>query len=134
MKNRRHGWSESWACGFANLYLVVLFAPRFGTVRVSLHFLVGSGICASRRWASVPSFQCCKMINGFKLIGSCNCSGTKNYKYEKNGYIVYHVKKRQMYHIKYKNNYLVKNQPISTLCSQLVSLGLVESEECLSIN
>jgi len=74
------------------------------------------------------------MINGFRLIGSCNCSGTKNYKYEKDGYIVYHVKKRSLYHIKHLNNYIVKNEPIKTLCSKLKSLGLIESEDCLSQN
>ena len=74
------------------------------------------------------------MINGFKLIGTCNCSGTKNYKYEKNGYIVYHVKKRMLYHIKHNNNYLVKNQPLSTLCSKLKSLGLIGSDDCLETN
>ena len=72
------------------------------------------------------------MINGFTLIGHCNCSGTKNYKYEKNGYTVYHVKKRSLYHIKYKNGYIVKNEPIKTLCSKLKFLGLTESEDCLS--
>lgn len=72
------------------------------------------------------------MINGFRLIGSCNCSGTKNYKYEKDGYIVYHVKKRSLYHIKQGNNYIIKNEPIKTLCSQLKKLGLVSSEDCLT--
>lgn len=70
------------------------------------------------------------MINGFRLIGTCNCSGTKNYKYEKNGYIVYHVKKRSLYHIKFNDSYIVKNQPISTLCQKLKSLSLVDSEDC----
>jgi len=74
------------------------------------------------------------MINGFKLIGKCNCSGTANYKYEKNGYIVYHVKKRKMYHIKFQNGYLVKNQPINTLCQKLKSLGLVDGEDCSGLN
>lgn len=72
------------------------------------------------------------MINGFKLIGSCNCTGTKNYKYEKNGYVVYHVKKRSLFHIKHRNSYIEKNQPISLLCEKLRSLGLVESGDCLS--
>jgi hypothetical protein len=71
------------------------------------------------------------MINGFTLIGRCNCSGTTNYKYEKAGYIVYHVKKRSKYHIKYNGGYIVRDQPISTLCSKLKSLGLVSSDECL---
>lgn len=72
------------------------------------------------------------MINGFTLIGTCNCSGTKNYKYQKDGYIVYYIKKRSLYHIKFNNNYLVKNQPIKTLCEKLISLGLTDSKDCLS--
>lgn len=74
------------------------------------------------------------MINGFTLIGTCNCGGIKNYKYKKGDYIIYHVKKRSLYHIKYKNNYLVKNQPINTLCQKLKSLSLVDSEDCLDTN
>lgn len=74
------------------------------------------------------------MINGFTLIGKCNCSGTANYKYEKNGYIVYHVKKRKMYHIKYLNNYIIKNEPIETLCQKLKSLSLVDSEDCSELS
>lgn len=74
------------------------------------------------------------MINGFTLIGSCNCSGTKNYKYEKNGYIIYHLKKRSTYHIKFNNNYIIKNEPIKTLCQQLKSLGLVDLEDCSELS
>ena len=72
------------------------------------------------------------MIDGFKYIGSCNCGGTKNMKYAKDGYLVYYLPKRKTYHLKYINDYLVKNQPIATLCEKLKSLGLTELENCLA--
>ena len=72
------------------------------------------------------------MIEGFKYIGSCNCTGVKNLKYERSGYIVYYIKKRNLFHIKFQNNYIAKNQPILTLCAKLKSLGLVESNDCLN--
>lgn len=74
------------------------------------------------------------MIDGFTYCGSCNCSGTKNMKYEKDGYIVYHLPKRNIFHLKFNNNYILKNEPLSTLCDKLKSLGLVESGQCLSTN
>lgn len=74
------------------------------------------------------------MINGFKYIGHCNCTGTRNWKYEKNGFIVYYLKKRSSYHIKHENSYILKNQPIATLCEKLKSLGLVESADCFDTN
>ncbi len=72
------------------------------------------------------------MIEGFQYIGKCNCSGVLNMKYQKGNYIVYYQPKRKVYHLKEKNNYLVKSQPIATLCEKLKSLGLVESAECLN--
>lgn len=74
------------------------------------------------------------MITGFTYAGQCNCSGTKNLKYSKDGYIVYYIKKRKTFHIKQGNNYLVKNQPESILCEKLKSLGLVDSADCLLTN
>lgn len=66
--------------------------------------------------------------NGFTYCGYCNCSGTKNYKYSKNEYIIYYLPKPRLYHIKLQNHYLDKNQPLSTLCQKLRSLGIVNSE------
>lgn len=74
------------------------------------------------------------VINGFSYCGYCNCTGTRNYKYEKDGYIVYYMPKRKLYHIKYKNSYIEKNQPLSTLCEKLKLLGVIDSADCLSIN
>jgi hypothetical protein len=74
------------------------------------------------------------MIKDFAYIGSCNCDGVRNLKYEKNGYIVYLRPKKKVYHIKFNNNYLVKYQPYSTLCQKLKSLGLTDSDECLEIS
>jgi len=74
------------------------------------------------------------MIDGFTYVGSCNCGGVRNVKYQKGKYIVYYIKKGNRYHLKEKNNYLVKNQPITTLCERLKSLGLVDSADCLSTN
>jgi len=71
------------------------------------------------------------MIKDFTYIGKCNCNGTTNYKYQKDGYIVYHLPKKRMYHLKFQNNYLEKYQPVSTLCEKLKSLGLTDSNECL---
>jgi hypothetical protein len=74
------------------------------------------------------------MITGFQYIGSCNCTGVKNMKYEKEGYIVYYIPKRKIYHIKHGNHYISKNQPILTLCEKLKSLGLTDSNNCLGTN
>ena len=62
-------------------------------------------------------------------IGKCNCSGTVNRKFKKDKYIIYFLPKRREFHIKEGNNYLVKNQPLSTLCSKLKSLGFPDCVE-----
>lgn len=65
---------------------------------------------------------------GFVYSGFCRCSGTQNYKYSKGNYIVYFLPKRKTYHLKFLNNYLIKNEPVATLCPKLKSLGIVNSE------
>jgi len=74
------------------------------------------------------------MIKEFTYCGSCNCNGTRNLKYCKDGVIVYYQPKRKTFHIKRENNYLIKNEPISKLCATLKSLGVTELDECLGIN
>jgi hypothetical protein len=74
------------------------------------------------------------MIKGFTYCGYCNCTGTRNNKYEKDGYIIYYQPKRKLYHLKYNNSYIIKNEPITTLCQKLKSLGLIDSGECLETN
>jgi hypothetical protein len=74
------------------------------------------------------------MIEGFNYIGSCNCTGTKNLKYQKGNYIIYHLPKRKTFHLKEGNTYAYKNQPISTLCEKLKLLGLTELNDCLKSN
>ncbi len=74
------------------------------------------------------------MITGFNYIGKCNCSGVRNLKYQKGQYIVYYQPKKKRYHLKEKNNYLVKNQPLSTLCEKLKSLGLTDSNDCFAMS
>ena len=67
-------------------------------------------------------------------VGMCKCGGTTNRKYQKGKYLIYYLPKKQVYHIKEANQYLVKSQPIATLCQKLESLGLPACSESSSTN
>lgn len=71
-------------------------------------------------------------LKDFRYCGYCNCTGTRNNRYEKDGYIVYHMPKRNQYHIKHNGTYIIKNEPIKTLCLKLKSLGINEDEDCFA--
>ena len=65
----------------------------------------------------------------FSYCGRCNCTGTLNVKYEHKGFIIYHLPKRKLFHLKKDNHYLVKNEPINNLCEKLkqhCGIGLAE--------
>lgn len=61
---------------------------------------------------------------GFKMFGSCQCSGTLTYKYERNPYRIKHAVKKDTVKV-YRRNVLIKNTtPGNLLESYLVALGL----------
>jgi len=66
--------------------------------------------------------------------GKCSCGGTTNLKYQVSKYIIYYLPKKKAYHIKEGNQYLVKSQPIATLCQKLESLGLTACVESSNAN
>lgn len=72
------------------------------------------------------------IVEADAYAGTCNCGGVKNIKYQKGKYVIYFIPKRKVFHIKEQNNYLVKSQPIATLCEKLKSLGFPACVESLS--
>ena len=74
------------------------------------------------------------VVEADTYAGSCRCGGTKNLKYNKGKYLIYFLPKKQVYHIKEANQYIVRSQPIATLCQKLESLGLPACVESSNVN
>lgn len=59
---------------------------------------------------------------GFVKAGSCNCGGTRNEIYQKDGYYLYLRKTRFLFKIKKKNEVIVPISPLAKLETELKKL------------
>lgn len=59
---------------------------------------------------------------GFTRSGSCNCGGTRNEIYQKDGYYLYLRKTRFLFKIKKKNEVIVPISPLAKLETELKKL------------
>lgn len=63
---------------------------------------------------------------GFKYLGTCNCSGTRNDKYFNGPYVVYLMVKRYQFKIKKDSNTIVPPTPYAQLETTLKKYALTK--------